>query len=332
MELAELVRVADFVEELSRELERSASVADLFRTAFRLLHQLMPFDVGATLMLEQTLDLYVARREDADRVVDDPLVAELRRIVQSEIPLALGSADLVPQGDFADLPKAEQIGDPLTFELHVILTIEDRVAGLLAVFRAEEPFDSRAMSLLRILGSHLMFAIASLRSRDQLRDLAETDDLTGVWNRRYMRRRLGSEIDRAKTYNLPLSVAMLDVDDLKPVNDRYGHGMGDVLLSELCGAIRDALRTPDVLARFGGDEFFLMLPHTDIHGARQLAGRLLEVVRSINIQTGDSQSIRPTISMGLASYAGDMTTAELIQRADDRLYDSKRAGRNRFSW
>ena len=331
--VAQLVRIADFVDDLTRELEKSGSLGDLFRTTFRLLHDLMPFDVAASLMLEQTLDLYISRREGADRIVSERLVGELRSLVQSEIPVSLGAADVVTQGDFADLPRTLEPGDPLAVKVNIPLMLDERAAGLLVLFRSEDAFDPKEVTLLRIVSSHVIFAIANLRTRDQLRDLAETDELTGIWNRRYMRRRLTAEVERAKTYNLPLSVMMIDVDNLKAVNDRYGHGMGDVLISELCGAIRETLRTPDALARWGGDEFLLVTPHTDSAGARQLAGRLLEIVRETEIPTGDGQRIRPTVSIGVASYfPPDMTATEVVQRADDRLLDAKRAGRNRFTW
>lgn len=331
--IAELLRLAEFIEQLNRAIEKPVTVADLFRNAFRHLHELIEFDVAASLMIEQTLDLFVSRREQSDDVVGERLVAALREIVELEMAGSLGTADVLPQGDFPDLPALDHGDgyDPIAVRIDVPLSLEDAVIGYVVLFRGEKAFTAHEATLLRIVSSHVMFAISSLRTRDQLRDLAEIDELTGVWNRRYIRRKLAAEVERARTYQVPLSVMMIDVDNLKPVNDRYGHGMGDVMLSELCGAIRDTLRGPDALARLGGDEFFLMLPHTDLQGARQLAGRLLDIVRAIEIPTNDG-SFRPTISVGIATYVTDMTSAELMQRADDRLYDSKRAGKNRFSW
>jgi diguanylate cyclase (GGDEF)-like protein len=140
-------------------------------------------------------------------------------------------------------------------------------------------------------------------------------------------------VERSRIYKVPLSVLMFDVDDFKYINDNYGHPLGDVVLSELCGAIKETLRPTDHLARFGGDEFTIVLPHTDLKGARATADRILERVRKLRLMSDDGKMIRTAISIGLATFLeSDDGPADLLQRADDRLYDSKHAGKNRVSW
>jgi diguanylate cyclase (GGDEF)-like protein len=109
--------------------------------------------------------------------------------------------------------------------------------------------------------------------------------------------------------------------------------MGDVLLSELCGAVRETLRPPDLFARFGGDEFAVILPHTDLPGARSVAERMIRNVRELRIGGADDGAIRCTISIGMATLdAIDKAAQEFVSRADEKLYESKRLGKDRFSW
>ncbi|MGZ5429227.1 MAG: GGDEF domain-containing protein, partial [Thermoanaerobaculia bacterium] len=123
-------------------------------------------------------------------------------------------------------------------------------------------------------------------------------------------------------------------DDFKRINDTYGHLIGDVLLSELCGTVRETVRPPDTLARFGGDEFAVVLPHSDMYGARSVAERILQRARALRILAADGVTeVRCTVSIGIATYVPPaMTSAELVQRADERMYESKRLGKNRVSW
>ena len=124
---------------------------------------------------------------------------------------------------------------------------------------------------------------------------------------------------------------MFDVDDFKDINDNYGHTVGDVVLSELCGAVRDTLRPPDLFARFGGDEFAVILPHTDFAGACAVADRILGKVRALEIVSGDEDVIRCSISIGVGIFEEADDAAALIRRADERLYVSKRHGKNRYT-
>jgi diguanylate cyclase (GGDEF)-like protein len=125
---------------------------------------------------------------------------------------------------------------------------------------------------------------------------------------------------------------MFDIDDFKAINDNFGHTVGDVVLSELCGAVRETLRPPDLFARFGGDEFAIILPHTDLGGACSVADRILQKVRALSIPADDEGTICCSISLGIADYqTSDATAADVIRRADERLYEAKRAGKGRYS-
>ncbi len=159
------------------------------------------------------------------------------------------------------------------------------------------------------------------------RDLASTDPLTGVRNRRYVLERLHAEADRAQRAGTSVSLALFDLDDLKGINDRFGHAGGDAALKGVADALRTVARSYDVPARFAGDEWLLLLPGTTIDDALRVANRVLEVARTIQVAGFDLQ-IR--LSAGVASLAArDDTPDRLLQRADEALYRAKATGRNR---
>lgn len=167
----------------------------------------------------------------------------------------------------------------------------------------------------------------------QLQQLSETDQLTGLANRRFLENRLQAEWARCLRQKRPLTVMLLDVDHFKQVNDRYGHPAGDACLQQVAALMLECLRWPsDVAARYGGEEFCMILPETDAHGASKVAERIRTQVASALINT-DGVSFRVSVSIGL--YAGvpidECPPATFIHRADAALYQSKLSGRDRVT-
>jgi len=174
----------------------------------------------------------------------------------------------------------------------------------------------------------LLFGRWTARQADLLRTLATTDSLTGLLNRRAIEERLQREYEAAKRYGLPLSVLIIDVDGLKRVNDLAGHAAGDEVLRGTADAIRQTLRASDDGARWGGDEFVVVAPHTSREAARRLADRLVVRVASA-ARTG---RLATTVSVGIATLErGSMQTGALalVEEADRALYDAKEEGRGR---
>jgi len=161
----------------------------------------------------------------------------------------------------------------------------------------------------------------------QLQTLATTDAVTGLRNHRAFQERLVEEIMRAERYKTPLSLILLDVDQFKAYNDSYGHPAGDEVLRRIADILRDHARTHDLAARYGGDEFILLTPHTDIAGAEIVAERCRNAIEKV------AWTVRPvTASFGVAALGyGIETGAELIACADHALYAAKAGGRNRVS-
>ena len=155
------------------------------------------------------------------------------------------------------------------------------------------------------------------------------DSLTQAWNKRYLLETLKRELKRRERTGRDLSLMVLDLDYFKKVNDTYGHLVGDELLRQTSDRLRKALREEDILARFGGEEFCIVLTETSEEEARICAQRCLKAVSKTPFSTASGE-IESTISIGIAAAKTTMTCDELIKEADDNLYIAKQQGRNRF--
>jgi diguanylate cyclase (GGDEF)-like protein len=158
------------------------------------------------------------------------------------------------------------------------------------------------------------------------RELADRDQLTGFYNHRYLHQRLGEEIVRAQRSKLPLALLMIDLDDFKLVNDTFGHLFGDRVLAWGAEQIRSTLRASDVAARYGGDEFAIILPDTDREAAGHAAERIVAALRERSFESEDRGSVPIGASIGVAAFPSDGRTGrELIATADVQMYRVKLA-------
>ncbi len=194
---------------------------------------------------------------------------------------------------------------------------------------------ARVKNLLRIkeLMEQLERANRDLqRANRRLQEVSITDELTGLYNRRHFWDRLDPEFKRAVRYGDPLSCLLLDIDKFKDLNDTYGHPVGDLALKELGRILKAECRGTDIVARFGGEEFIILLGRTDTDGATLFAERLRRIVEEHSFQPADMDGeIHITLSIGVVSYPNDDVHAinDLIRLADDALYRAKNGGRNR---
>jgi len=318
------------IQELTSRVIRSESAAELFSRAFPTLVPCVPFDAAVAVMLEQNLDLYISTREGAESLISDRLMSEVRKTLAKHIPVSFETTEIIVVSESHDLPPRDRGG--LHCNASALLEQEKRTSGLMLLCRDDPPFSENEQQILAIFATQVSMLLGTIRQRERILNLAETDDLTGVWNKRYFRRQLPQEIERARTFGVPLSLLLFDIDDFKQINDSLGHVIGDVVLSELCGAVRESLRPTDAVVRFGGDEFALILPHTDLVGAKAVAERVLKRVRALTIPTDEEGAVQCAISIGLAEFGrDDATAADLVRRADERLYEAKRQGKNRYT-
>ena len=169
-----------------------------------------------------------------------------------------------------------------------------------------------------------------LKKNMALRERTMVDELTGLFNRRYFERSLNYDMERFKRYGRPFSVVMFDVDRFKKINDEYGHAVGDMALRHLAGLAKETVRSADLVARWGGEEFVFLLPETGKDGALTTAERFREKVRRASLDT-ENGILKMTISLGIASvengFSGDGQT--VMRAADNALYHAKETGRNR---
>jgi two-component system cell cycle response regulator len=193
-----------------------------------------------------------------------------------------------------------------------------------------KPFNLDELRLVVLHALERQKLLEEVKEKNIYQELALIDGLTHIYNRRYFDELLRREVDRAMRYPQKFSLLMIDIDDFKKYNDTYGHLAGDRVLKGIASILFHRTRSTDFVARFGGEEFVLIAPHTDKKGASVLAARIADLVAKENFVLTDSTVTNVTVSIGVATFGDDATTKEeLIQSADKALYQAKRLGKNR---
>lgn len=234
------------------------------------------------------------------------------------------------EGRALQTSTATIVDDPAAV-LAAPLVAEERVLGLLTLVRPDgPPFGSSDAERVGSLVGQGAVAIENARLHRLIQKQAKTDSLTGLLNRREFEEQLGREVERGQRFSTPVGLVVLDLDDFKLVNDRFGHLAGDAVLKAAALAIQGCTRDIDQAARWGGEEFAVILPHTDVDGAARLAERLRQAIAERPVTTPDGRSIRVTASLGVSALPADaVTQVELTAAADAAVYRAKRAGKNR---
>jgi diguanylate cyclase (GGDEF)-like protein len=167
------------------------------------------------------------------------------------------------------------------------------------------------------------------KAEEKLALMASTDELTGLWNRRYFFEIGNNECKRTRRYKAKFGMLMIDIDHFKIINDTHGHGAGDAVLRSVAQIFKDGLRDVDIPARIGGEEFAVLMPHTDIDGVKIVAERLRSTVESLEV-VYEGTVLKVTISLGISDCTNVSSIDEMLKNADDALYVAKEAGRNCF--
>ncbi|HNR67357.1 MAG TPA: sensor domain-containing diguanylate cyclase [bacterium] len=228
------------------------------------------------------------------------------------------------------LPRFTQLqsGSLLCLPLSVA---EDQVIGFVAFGKeTRENFSLDEIERLRLLCGHVAIVLHKTMLYQNTKDLAYTDELTAIFNRRYFNQCYEREIGRAKRYQRALSVLMIDIDHFKKLNDTQGHLHGDRVLKQMAQLFDDNIRKADILSRYGGEEFVILLPEIRAKEAVTVAEKLRKRVKSQNFNKGTGPAGGVTISIGVAAFPENGVMAEeVLHKADLALYAAKQGGRNR---
>lgn len=214
--------------------------------------------------------------------------------------------------------------------------LEDILGPLLMDHHHTESFEERlefVITIAMFVGVSLIYPTAfslKLVSKNErlvsdLQRAANEDHLTGLYNRRKISEELYTEIGRSKRYKRAFSIILIDIDNFKETNDRFGHNSGDTLLIELTKIIRNSIRKVDKAGRWGGEEFLVVCPETNVYGARSLAEKIRSDIASFNF----TDIGKKTASLGVTAYMNDDDIQSIIRRADTALYTAKDGGKNR---
>ena len=265
-----------------------------------------------------------ARFGDALASALDP--EQLRRVIVEsavEATQAAGGVVIAEDGSFVETGNVGGGGERLDFEL----TSGRRSFGRLML--VGDDFDAEERMTAASLAGQAVVALENARLHRMVERQALVDGLTGLANRRQADEALAIELARTERLGGPVGLILADVDDFKAVNDRFGHPTGDVVLRDLADTLRENVREIDTAARWGGEEFAVILPGTDLEGAAQVAERIRAALAEREILSVDGAPLHVTASFGVATSTATTTVQQLVEAADESLYRAKRAGKDR---
>ena len=325
--------------ELGSLLQTCDSLDEAFQVIARQARKLFPDLSGAVYLIS-------ASRADLERVAswgegDDPDEARLEpgEIFRREDCWALRlGRDHFVENPTTDLLCRHATGDaPPRSSFCVPMLALGEALGVFHLYRRGEDRPQNGLSearrrLVITVAEHIAMALANLNLRETLRNQSIRDSLTGLHNRRYFESSLEREVRRAKRRGTPLGVLLLDLDHFKLFNDAFGHEAGDILLKALADSFRRRVRGQDVVCRYGGEEFALLLPDAPLEVLRVRAESLRRDVQEMQVLYDDTPLGPVTVSVGVAVFPEHGTTGEdLVRAADAALYQSKAAGRDRVT-
>ncbi len=322
--------VAETLREAGLTLSSNLDFKQICSLILDLLKRVIPYDIGAFLTVEgPELKLAAIKRpSDGVNLIGETLALAGSQLchmaVQKKRPLIspISRPDEILLPVRPDQEVRSFLGVPVVFR--------DRVTGLIALYNsASRVFADEDAQVGELFASQVAIALDNSRRVEQYERLAVTDELTGLDNRRAFAQVGEREVGRARRYQRPLSLILFDIDHFKAVNDSHGHLIGDYVLKVLTGLVKRTTRATDVVCRYGGEEFIVLMPEAGREEGLAMAERLRQEISRMTVVTAVG-TLSLTISLGVASLdpAGEDDLEGLIARADRAMYQAKAAGRN----
>ncbi len=306
------IQEIDFLKSLQHMIGEAEDSALVLKNAHALLRSFLNFEYFGVLLTygnEVNIQIY-------------PKVSSNRKLAEVITNILLGR---MSQG--AVNAKLTGVQDDYQ-SLMVELSTTNTVYGFAGLFRGA-PFQAQEETTFSKFCSHISVTLEKIRLFQEIKTLSIHDGLTGIYNHTYIINKLNEEIERARRYRSDLSVMLFDLDNFKDVNDTYGHLAGDFVLQRVAELFTKRLRTIDIVGRYGGEEFLVILPETDLERSYVVGERLRAGVEQEQFIYEDHE-IKFTVSGGIALYQQGHIANDLIKIADNNLYKAKREGKNRL--
>jgi len=334
--LAGMKKELDFFEEVSKTLTSSLELNAVLSTIMKKTKNLVRAEACSIFLLdEETGDLVFERttgkKESRKKIRKDRLkLGEgiAGWVAQERVPVIVPDVSKDPRFN----PRTELEKDFRTKSIMCVpIQNKGNILGVLEIMNKlnNEPFTKDDLALILRIVDHAAIAIERSALYQKMAELSVTDDLTKLFNTRYLNRTLEIELTRATRHHTSLSLIFMDVDHFKNINDNYGHLVGSKLLVEMGQLLLRSLRTVDIVARYGGDEFVMVLPQTSPKNAIQIAERMRKSIEHNVFMKKDGYSFKVTASFGVASYPESAKSKdELLKLADEAMYRVKNQTRN----
>jgi diguanylate cyclase (GGDEF)-like protein len=327
--LREKRETLQFLREISEEINRSLDLDEVLNHAIDKVLEKMGADIAAITVLDEkkkVLSFLVSRGFELDSGQTNPIIrigeGATGRVALTGEPLILSDYLAFPHA-FRDILHFEKIRSTAVFPLK----IREKIIGTLNIAYAKpREFSPEDISFLESVSPIIATALNNAHIYQQtlslnaaLEELSRKDGLTGVFNRRYLEEHLAEEINRCERHGGDLGMLMIDLDEFKGINDTYGHETGDEALKMVAEAVRESCRSIDVVGRYGGDEFLVLLFQTSYEEAQRIADRIRNRVKEMRIP---GVPLEIGLSIGVASENRDYRS--ILRLADDRMYEEKK--------
>ncbi|MFP4631612.1 MAG: diguanylate cyclase [Candidatus Acetothermia bacterium] len=312
-------QVLKALKEGTAQLQDSPTRYDIYNTALKALRDALDLDFCAMNVEDDDLCLVKGQTDGLSKNGYN-LYGCIERLSEK----AMTRGEVIWGNELNSILESSNHSENIKSYSYISVPIEE--TGVIEVFSSgEKAFSELDRDLMEIIGRHLYERITRAQLEGDLKNQAIHDQLTGLYNRHYFHKLLPKEVERSQRYGHSITFLMIDINDFKDVNDRYSHTTGDQVLVQIAEIIRDNVREPDTVIRYGGDEFLVVMPETG-RGSEIVVERLNERTKSWSQET-ELIDFPLTLAIGAARYApdGEQPAKEVVKQADQRMYEDKRS-------